>query len=68
MHSNSFLFQVTNAQIYITRVSLNVRYIPTCFDISMSSLGSFNLCLAKLHKFLKLNPLKSQLHKTIRLR
>ena len=44
--------------VYITTVSLYIMYTPTCFDISVSSTGSFTLCLAKLHKFLKLKLLK----------
>ena len=56
-----FLFQPTNAQIYITTLSLYIMFTPPCFDISVSSSGSFKtLCLAKLHKFLKLWLLKLQ--------
>jgi len=56
-----FLFQPTNIQIciYITTVSLYIKYTPTCFGISVSSSGSFTLCLAILHKFLKLKLLKT---------
>ena len=36
-----FLFEPTNAQIYITTVSLYITYTPTRFDIIMSSSGSF---------------------------
>ena len=64
-----FLFQPTNAQIYITTLSPYITFNPTCFDISMSPSGSFNnLCLAKLRKFLKLWLLKLQFHKIIRLK
>ena len=35
------LFQPTKAQIYITMVSLCIMYTPTCFDICVSSSGSF---------------------------
>ena len=53
-----YIFETTSAQIYITTHSLYIIFTPTCFDISVSSLGSFkNLCLAKLRKFLKLSPL-----------
>jgi len=43
MYRASFivLLQPTNAQLHITRVYLYITYIPTCFDISMSSSGSF---------------------------
>jgi hypothetical protein len=42
---------------------------PTCFDISVSSSGSFkNFHLAKLHEFLKGKLLKLQFHKIIRLK
>jgi len=41
MHLLLFLFQPTNGQIYITTVSLYIMYIPTCFNISISSSGSF---------------------------
>jgi hypothetical protein len=64
-----FLFQPTNAQIYITTPPLYIRYTHTCFDITVSSSGSFkNLCLTKLHKFLKLWLLKLWFHKIIRLK
>jgi len=60
-----FLFQPTNAQIYITILSVYIMSTPTCFDISVSSTGSLiNLCLAKLRKFLKLWLLKLQFPKT----
>jgi len=36
-----FLFQPTNAQIHITRVSLYKMYTPTSLDISMLFSGSF---------------------------
>jgi hypothetical protein len=36
-HLLLFLFQTTNAQIYITTISLYVTYTPTCFDISVTS-------------------------------
>ena len=63
-----FLFQPTNAQIYVTTPYLYTRYTHKCFDITVSSSGSLkNLCLTKLHKFLKLRLLKSQFHKIIRL-
>ena len=42
---------------------------PTCFDISVSSSGSFkNLYCAKLRKFFKLKRLKLQFHKIISLK
>ena len=41
MHRLLFLFQPTNAQIYVTTVSLYLLYTPTCFDVSLSSSGSF---------------------------
>jgi hypothetical protein len=60
-----FLFQPTNAEIYITTLSLYIMFTPRCFDISMSSSGRFRtLCLAKLHNFLKLWLLKLQFPKT----
>jgi hypothetical protein len=68
-HFSLFLFQPTNAQIYITQLSLCIMFTSTCFDISMSSSGSFkNLCLVKLHKFLKLRLLKWLYHKIVRLK
>jgi hypothetical protein len=62
-----FLFRPTNAQIYIIKTSLYIRYSYTSFDITVSSLGSLKkLCLAKLHKFLKIKAVKNlQLHKII---
>jgi len=36
-----FVLQPTNAQLYITRVSLYIMYTATCFDISISSSGTF---------------------------
>jgi len=41
VHHSSFLFQPTNAQIYITTVSLYIMHTPTCFDIGVSSSVSF---------------------------
>jgi len=37
-----FVLQPTNAQLYVTTVSLYKIYIPTCFDIFISSSGSVN--------------------------
>ena len=39
-----FLFQQTNKNIYITIFSLYIMFIPTRFDNSVSSLGSFKTC------------------------
>jgi len=36
-----FLLQPTNAQLYITKVSVYRIYTPIYFDISVSSSGSF---------------------------
>jgi len=41
VHLLLLLFEPTTAQIYIITVSLYIMYTPTCFDISMSSSGSF---------------------------
>jgi len=51
-HCNTaIIFQPTSAQIYITALCVYIMFTATCFDISLSSSGSFkNLCLAKLHK------------------
>ena len=62
-----FLLKPTNAQLYCTTVFLEIIYTPTCFDISLSLSGSFNLCLARLHKFLKLKLLRLEFHKTIKI-
>jgi hypothetical protein len=51
-----------NRTINITTVFLYVIYTPKCFDMSVTSSGSFHLCLAKLHKFLKWKVLESQFH------
>jgi hypothetical protein len=65
VHLFIVLFQPTNAQIYITALSLYIMFTATCFDSCVSSSGIFkNLCLAKLHKFLILWLLKLQFHKT----
>ena len=67
--STLFLFQPRNAQTYITTLYLYIMFTPTCFDISVSSAGSFNnLLLAKLRMFLKLELLKLQFHNIIRLK
>jgi len=64
-----FLFQLSNAPTYITTLSLYIMFTPTCFDISVSSSGSFKkLCLAKLQNFLKLRMLKLKFHKIITLK
>jgi len=39
--TNKYTFNITIVHIYITTVSIYVIYTPTCFDISMSSSGSF---------------------------
>ena len=59
-----FLLQPTDAQIHITTVSL----YSTLLHVSTSLChprGVLHLCLAKLHKFLKLKLLKLQFHKII---
>jgi hypothetical protein len=49
-----YLNQLMHKYIYITSLYLHIIFTPTCFDISVSSLGSLkNLCLVKLLKFLK---------------
>ena len=58
VHLSLFLFQPTNAQIYIATVSLYMMYAATCFDISMSSQGVLNLWLVKLHKIFKIEAVK----------
>jgi len=64
-----FLFQPTNAQIYVAAPALYIRYTHTCFDITLSSSGSFkNVSVTNLHKFLKLRLLKLQFRKIIRLK
>jgi len=64
-----FLFQPTNAQIYITTLHLYIMFTLTCFYISVSYSGSFNnLRLAKLRKFLILRLSVLQLRKIIRLK
>ena len=64
-----FLFQLSKSQIYIATISLYVMFTPACFDISVSSSGSFkNVCLSKLHKLLKSRLLKLQLDKFITLK
>ena len=35
------LLQPTNAQLYITILSLHIKYTPTCFNIYMSLTGRF---------------------------
>jgi len=63
MHRAFFIvFITTNKRtINITAVSFYVIYTPTYLEISVSSF--LHLCVAKLHKFLKLKLLKSQFHK-----
>ena len=69
LHYFLFLFQPTNAQIYITTLSLYTMFTPTCFEISVSTSGSLKkLGLTKLRKFLKLWLLKLQFHEIIRLK
>jgi hypothetical protein len=41
-----FLFQPTNAQICITTLSLSITFIPSCFDISVSSSETSKLTTA----------------------
>ena len=62
LQANMFLLQPTNAQLYITTVSLYTIYIPTCHPHRV-----LHLCLAKLHKFLILKLLKLQFHKIIKI-
>jgi hypothetical protein len=64
-----FLFQPSNAQIYITTLSRYVMFTPTCFDISVSfSRNLKNVCLSRLHELLKLWLLKLQFNEIIRLK
>ena len=58
------LIATKKCTITITTVTLYIIYSPTCFDISMSSSGSFTFVLAKLHKFLKLKMLN---HNSVKL-
>ena len=59
-----FLFQLTNSQIYITRVYLYLHVLTSLFHPH----GVLHLCLAMLQRFLKLKLLKLQFHKIIRLK
>ena len=44
--TNKYTINITI--VYIRRVSLYVIYTPTCFDISMSSSGSFTFVSCKV--------------------
>ena len=55
----------THTHTHITTVSLYMIHTPTCSDFLCSHQGVLHLCLAKLHKVLKLQLLKLQVHKTI---
>jgi hypothetical protein len=49
-----FVFELTNAQMFITKISLCIRFTPTCFDISVPSSGIFkDMCLAELRKLIE---------------
>jgi hypothetical protein len=43
-----FSLQQTNAQLYITRVSLYIIYSATCFDISLPPSVSFTFVLCSV--------------------
>ena len=59
-----FLLQPTNAQLYITTLFLYIIYTATCFDIFMSSSGSFTFVPCQgTYFFFKLELLKSLFHK-----
>jgi hypothetical protein len=63
-----FLFQPTNAQLYITTNSISLYdvYFYMFRHICVILREFQNFCLAKLRKFLKLWLLILQFHKTIR--
>jgi acetolactate synthase regulatory subunit len=52
------LIQPTNSQIYVTTVSFYIIYTATCFDISVSSSGSFTFVSCQVTKVLKIEAVK----------
>jgi hypothetical protein len=53
-----FLFQPTNAQIYITTVSVYIMYTRTCFDMSVLFSGSFTCVPRQVIEILEITAAK----------
>jgi len=78
VHLLLFVFQPTNAQthtyarththIYITTIYLYIMFIPACFDICVSSSGSFYICASLSYIYFKIEAVKLQFHKIITLK
>jgi len=65
----TFYVKEHNFYCFCLYISLYITFTPTCFDISVSSSGSFtDLCLSKLYKFLKLRLLNLKFRKIFRLK
>ena len=58
----------THTHIYITTIYLYIMFIPACFDICVSSSGSFYICASLSYIYFKIEAVKLQFHKIITLK